>query len=186
MQISPQPIAEGGPVKVYVWTDFVCPFCLLGEGLVQQAVAATHARMHWLPFELRPYPAPTLLPEDDYLPRTWREAVYPMATRLGVPIKLPSVSPQPWTRTAFIGMQYALDQHCGNAYASAVLRAFFQQDRDVGKVEVLRDVAQSVGMDPGEFAAALPQPGYARRHDAALALAQRFGVRAVPTILIGD
>lgn len=186
MEYAPRAIPEGGAVKVYVWTDFVCPFCLLGEGAVKAAVADTHAEMQWLPFELRPYPAPTLRPEDDYLPRTWRQSVYPMAARLGVPITLPTISPQPYTRTAFIGMQYAIDQRLGNAYASAVLRAFFQQNRDVGDVAVLQDVARDVGLDPDAFAAALSWPEYAQRHDAALALAQRFGIQAVPSILVGE
>ena len=38
-----------------------------------------------MPFELRP--------EGDYLQRAWRQSVYPIARQMGVPIKLPTVSP---------------------------------------------------------------------------------------------
>ena len=53
-----------------------------------------------MPFELRPYSAPTLRPDGAYLQTAWQRSVYPLAERLGVEIKLPTVSPQPYTRLA--------------------------------------------------------------------------------------
>lgn len=173
-------------VKVYVWTDFVCPYCLIGESTIHAAAKAEGALLVWLPFELRPHPTPTLRPEDDYLQTTWKTSVYPTAKRFGVDIRLPTISPQPYTRTAFIGMQWAADQGEANSYVDAVLRAFFQEDRDIGNVAVLKQIVGDLGLDAGDFAGALVQPEYARRHDAALALARRIGVQAVPSVLIGD
>lgn len=186
MRYAPQTIPEGGTVNVYVWTDYVCPFCFLGESLVARAIGGLNARMIWMPFELRPYPTPTLRPEDEYLPRVWESSVYPMARRLGVTIHLPTVSPQPYTRKAFIGMQYAMDQGLGNAYTDTVLRAFFQRDLDVGSTEVLKRLATEVGLDPAAYEAALDDPQYAARHDAALELARQFGIQAVPATLVGN
>lgn len=173
-------------VKVYVWTDFVCPFCLIGEGPISEAVKAENAELVWMPFELRPHPTPALRPEDDYLQNAWRDNVYPTAERFGIPMTLPTVSPQPHTRVPFIGMQWAADQGKRSEYVEAVLRAFFQDDRDIGDVTVLRALVGDLGLDPDAFEAALSDPEYARRHDEALALAGQVGVRAVPTALIGD
>lgn len=186
MNFSPEPVPADGTVNVYVWTDFVCPFCLLGDGLTRQAMQGLNTRLIWMPFELRPYPVPTLRPEDDYLARTWDASVYPTAKRLGVDIRLPSVSPQPYTRTAFIGMQYAMDMGVGDEYTEAVLRAFFQRDEDVGSVKTLARIAGEVGLNPQEYLAALDSDAYARRHDAALDLARQIGIQAVPTTLVGD
>ena len=57
------------PIKIQVWTDFVCPFCLLGESIISKAIEGLNVELEWMPFELRPYPTPTLRPEDEYLPR---------------------------------------------------------------------------------------------------------------------
>jgi predicted DsbA family dithiol-disulfide isomerase len=73
-----------------------------------------------MPFELRPYRAPTLRPEGDYLQRAWQQSVYPLARKLGVPIKLPTVSPQPHTHLALEGYQYAKEQ--GKDYRGADVR----------------------------------------------------------------
>ena len=60
-----------------------------------------------MPFELRPYPRPTLPPEGRYLQTVWPQSVYPVAERFGIELRLPSVSPQPDTALAWQGYQYA-------------------------------------------------------------------------------
>ena len=178
--------ARKDKIKVFVWTDFVCPYCLLGEGSIKAAAEAEGAEMIWMPFELRPHPTPTLRPEDDYLQTSWKNGVYPAAKRFGIDIRLPTVSPQPYTRTAFIGLQWVADQGKGNAYVEAVLRAFFQEDQDIGEVSVLKTIVAGLGLDANDFEMALLTPRYTKRHDDALDLARMIGVQAVPSVLIGD
>ncbi|WP_367136333.1 DsbA family protein [Saccharothrix sp. HUAS TT1] len=173
-------------VQVVVYSDYVCPYCLLAEGIVEQAVAGKDAEVVWRPFELRPEPTPTLRPEDDYLPAVWRQSVYPMARRLGVPIVLPSVSPQPYTHTAFEGFCFAEDHGRGAEYTAAVFRAFFQDERNIGEHDVLTDIAESIGLDGAAFRAALEDRRYRDRHREALRQAARDEVSAVPTILVGN
>lgn len=174
------------PPEVVVYFDYVCPYCLLAEDVIETAAAEAGAAVTWRPYELRPHPNPTLRPEDEYLPRVWRNSVYPMAERLGVPIKLPTVSPQPYTHLPFEGALYAEEHGRAKEYHGAVLRAFFQHDRDIGQPEVLKEIAADVGLDAEGFAAALAERRYAERHQAGLAQARAAGVRAVPTIDIGS
>src|SRR3954451_9972020 len=96
-----------------VWIDFVCPYCLFGEQVVRKATEGLDVNIVWMPFELREYPTPTLRPEDDYLPRVWKQGVYPAAEQMGIDIRLPTISPQPYTRKAFLGLQYAAENGRG-------------------------------------------------------------------------
>ena len=93
--------------QVDVFVDYVCPFCFLVEPALEELKRDRDVAVTIRPFELRPGPVPTLRPEDNYLPHIWKEAVYPMAERVGVPVTLPSVSPQPRTETAFMVLQLA-------------------------------------------------------------------------------
>ncbi len=172
--------------KIRVWIDFVCPYCLLGEQLIREATDGLDVEIVWMPFELRPYPTPTLRPEDDYLPAAWKQGVYPAAERLGVPMRLPTISPQPYTRKAFIGLQYAVEHGRGDAYVDAVLRAFFQEDRDIGDTDVLKAILDGLSLDPEALDAALASPLRGERHDAALRQAQEAGIRAVPSVAVGN
>ncbi|RNL84156.1 DsbA family oxidoreductase [Halostreptopolyspora alba] len=173
------------PPEITVYFDYVCPYCLLAEDTIATVAAERGATIAWRPFELRPEPTATLRPEDDYLPRVWRASVYPMAERLGVAITLPTVSPQPHTHLAFEGALYAREHGRAEPYHDAVLRAFFQRDRDIGQPAVLTDIAAEVGLDTTEFATVLAERRNAEDHRAELALARQAGVRAVPTVDIG-
>lgn len=175
------PIQTAEPV-LQVWLDFVCPYCLLGESNIMQATEGLKFEIEWRPFELRPFPNPTLRPEDEYLPRVWKQSVYPMAERMGIPIYLPTVSPQPYSRLAFIGYQFARAQGNGNAYVDAVLKAFFQKNLDIGSAGTLVSIARDVGLPEHEFANALHDQTYSRMHDAELNIAREKQIRAVPTI----
>lgn len=138
-----------------------------------------------MPFELRPYPTPTLRPEGDYLQSAWERSVYPLAKKLGVKIRLPEVSPQPYTRLAHEGLEFARDHGRAEAYNHEVFAAFFQRGEDIGTLDVLAGIAAQVGLDPQRFCDAIERHEYSERTEERLRQAYEFGVTAVPTMIIG-
>lgn len=171
---------------ITLYSDYVCPYCLLAEKVLSDAVGNRDIAITWRPFELRPAPEPTLRPEDPYLPSVWQRSVYPLAERLGVPIRLPSISPQPRTAKAFELLAMAQDEGRDNAYSLRVLRAFFQEDRDIGKPEVLIELAAEIGLDPDAARHALENGTYAQRHREAQRHAREdMQITSVPTIVVG-
>lgn len=143
--------------------------------------------MEWMPFELRPYPNPTLNPEGDYLQNAWKNNVYPTADRFGVKMVLPRVSPQPYTHLAFEGFQYAKDQGKANEYNHEVMKAFFQEEKNIGEIDVLTELAEKIGLNREEFKRSLETHKYKEAHRAALHHAyEEARITAVPTFIIGD
>lgn len=139
-----------------------------------------------MPFELRPYPSPTLRPESDYVQLAWRQSVYPLARQMGIPIKLPPVSPQPHTHLAFEGFQHAKEHGKGNEYNHRVLTAFFVESQDIGNIDVLTRLAGEVGLDEKEFGEALRTRKYREAHQQAKRHAyEGAGVTGVPMFVIG-
>jgi predicted DsbA family dithiol-disulfide isomerase len=134
---------------------------------------------------LRPEPQPTLRPDGDYLQRAWARSVYPLAERLGVEIRLPSVSPQPHTHLAWEGFQFARERGAGTAYNHRVLEAFFRDVLDIGDPAVLTRLAADVGLDPVAFREALDTRRYREAHQAALREAYGRGLSGVPAFEIG-
>lgn len=165
-------------------SDFVCPFCYLAEQPLADFAESRDVEISWQPFELRPQPTPTLQPEGDYLLVTWRQVVYPMAERMGVPIVLPRVSPQPYSRLAFEGFAYAAERGLGQRYTEEVFRAFFVKQQDIGQPEVLTDVAAQLGLDAGDFRVALAGGRYAQVHQKALRRAHELEITVVPIFLV--
>lgn len=174
--------------QIKIYSDYVCPYCYLGEQILEEVKRENpnlDIQVEWKPFELRPYPTPTLKPEDEYLPRVWRQSVYPMAAQLGVAIKLPSISPQPYTNLAFEGFQYAREQGKGEEYTNRMFEAFFKEDKDLGDIEVLTQLAREVGLDQDEYRQALESRKYKEAHQNELEQSYKLGIQAVPTFYIG-
>ena len=175
-------------VKIEVYSDYVCPYCLLAKEPLREATQGQDVTVEWMPFELRPYPEPTLRPEDPYLPMVWNRSVYPLAEALGVEIKLPTVSPQPYTALAFEGYQHAkaYSPAMAQSYNDRLLRAFFQEDQNIGDIEVLVRLVSEIGLEPTEFRQVLEEQRYRAAHQAALQRAQQLGIQSVPTFVIGN
>lgn len=172
---------------VIVYSDYVCPFCLLAESVLSEAIGDRDISINWRAFELRPEPVPTLRVEDGYLPAVWKNAVYPRAEQLGVRIQLPSISPQPRTAKAFELLAMAQDKGLDHPYSMRVLRAFFQEGSDIGDPEVLIGLAVEAGLDAREARAALESGAYAARHHEALRHAREdMAITSVPTIVVGE
>jgi predicted DsbA family dithiol-disulfide isomerase len=174
-------------VKIKVYSDYVCPFCFLAEKPLEEAIKGKDVEIEWMPYELRPFPNETLKPEGDYLQNTWRQSVYPMAENMGIEIVLPNVSPQPHTHLAFEGYQYAKEKGKGNEYNDRMLRAFFQEEQDIGSIDVLTKLAGEIGLDEKEYREALTTRRYKEAHQKALKYAyEEADITAVPTFMIGD
>ncbi|WP_139488490.1 DsbA family oxidoreductase [Brevibacillus dissolubilis] len=173
-------------VKVQVYSDYVCPFCFIAEVPLEQAIQGKDVEVEWMPYELRSYPAETLRVEDEYLPRVWKDSVYPMAEHYGVNITLPHVSPQPHTHLAFEGYQFAKERGKGNEYNHRMFQAFFQEEQDIGDIDVLTKLAGEIGLDESEYREALVSQKYRDAHKKALERAAEVDITAVPTFIIGD
>lgn len=135
----------------------------------------------WRAFELRPEPVPTLDPGGEYLTRVWRDAVYPMAQRLGIRMRLPPV--QPRSRRAHEAAQWARRQGRFEDYNAAVFRAFFERGEDIGEVDVLARLASDLQLDGAGLRSALERREF---EDDVLAdgrEAGRLGVTGVPAFI---
>jgi predicted DsbA family dithiol-disulfide isomerase len=175
-------------LKVQVYSDYVCPYCFLADGPLAEAVAEMdgEVEIEWMPFELRPHPTPTLEVDGDYLQSGWKKNVYPMAEKMGVRIVLPNVSPQPYTRLAFEGSLFARDNGKAWEYNSRMFTAFFQDELDIGKVDVLTECAVEVGLDGDAFRKALDDGTYKEECGALLQNAYQIGINSVPTFVLNE
>jgi predicted DsbA family dithiol-disulfide isomerase len=140
-----------------------------------------------MPFELRPYPEETLKPEGNYIQRAWQESVLPLAQKMGVKMILPEVSPQPHTHLAHEGLLFSKKHKKEKEYAHRVFTSFYQEGRDIGKINVLRNIAEEVGLDGESFEQALVSREFSSEREEYLRQAfEEVQITAVPTMFIGD
>ncbi len=135
----------------------------------------------WRAFELRPAPVPPLDPRGEYLTRVWRDAVYPMAERLGIPMRLPPV--QPRSRRAHEAAKWADAQGRFDDYNAALFRAFFERGEDIGDVEVLINLAAELKLDTASLRLSLERCEHEAQVTSDERAAEELGVTGVPAFI---
>ena len=175
-------------MEILFVTDFVCPYCLVAKEALERALAETglEAKITIQPHELTPEDRPPVDTWNDERRRAGYQRLVEPCRKLDMPMKLPPyVIPRPYTRLAFEGWFFAEAQGKGHAYADAAYKAYFYEEQDIGKLEVLTAMAEKIGLDPVAFTAALEQGTYTQaQKEAADYSRNELKVVGVPTIYI--
>jgi predicted DsbA family dithiol-disulfide isomerase len=172
------------PVRVDVWSDFVCPYCFAASVSLKQLQTTHEIDLHWRAYELRPAGSPPIPPWYAARIEQARPRFHEMMqTTYGMTINEGRFGIT--SRKALIGAKVA-EAHAadgGYGYHDAVLRAYWMEARDISELDVLREIAAAVGMDADAFVTALDDPAYddavsADVHEAALK-----GLSGVPALI---
>lgn len=175
-------------LKVKIYSDYVCPFCFLGKDQFEKAAEGKEIEIEWMPYELRPRPSQQLDPINDPSKlAVWEQAIQPRIEAWGVKMKLPNISPHPYTDLAHEGFLFAREKGKGTEYNVRVYEALFQEDQNIGEIEVLTRLAKEAGLDERYFKEALVSRKYQEMREQALQHAyEEAQITAVPTFIIGD
>jgi len=141
--------------------------------------------IQWRSFELRPADAPPLPPEYIAQIDVNRPRIYTIAReQYGL-----EMNPGPFgfdSRPALVGAKYAESQHLGPAYHDAVMRAYWQEARDIGNIHALTTIATRAGLARDAFQAALENPQHQQAVDDDIAQARLYGIRGVPALVFAN
>ena len=101
---------------------------------------------------------------------------------MGFTMNLPPV--QPRTRLAHAAAKWAAANGKFNAFNSALFKAFFQDGRDIGKLEILLQLAEKLGMSPNELEPKSQMDSYIPLVLQDEEIAKQANVRAVPAYVL--
>ena len=90
------------------------------------------------------------------------------------------------SRAALIGAKVAEAQGKGLEYHDAMFRAYWQRANNIGDVEVLAEIAHSIGLEREAFVAALGDDRYVAQVDDDIEQAYAYGLTGVPALIFGQ
>jgi predicted DsbA family dithiol-disulfide isomerase len=170
------------PPKLEIVFDYVDPGSYLVLGLLEagmQGLGLNPEEVRWRPLEFRTPEQAPLDPDDP----TWRRLVEhheEEARSLGFPFRIPALAPR--TRKAHELGFHAREQGAFPAVHRALFRAHFQEGRDLGRVDVLVEVAREAGLEPAEVRTVLGVDRFRKAVEEERATLLESGVRGVPTL----
>ena len=170
------------PPKLEIVFDYVDPGSYLVMGLVEAGrlgLGMEPEGVRWRPLEFRPPEQAPLDPNDP----AWRRLVEDHeaeARELGLPFRIPALAPR--TRKAHELGFHAREHGIFPAVHRALFRAHFHEGRDLGRVDVLVEVAREAGLEPSETRTVLGVDRFREAVEEERAELLASGVRGVPTL----
>lgn len=141
--------------------------------------------IHWRSFQLRPVGSPPIPPE--YRERI--EASRPMLKKKAREQYGLEINAGPFainSRPALVADKYAESQGKGEAFHKAVMEAYWQQARSIDDKNVLKEIAENVGLNTENFEAVLADPTYDAQVSADIDQAREYRLDGVPALVFAD
>ncbi len=200
---SPHSNANGGAdsvLPITIYSDVICPWCYVGKRRFEKALGAPgmprQLAITWRPFELNPdmpaegieravYRVTKFGPDkarqlDQQMTETGRE--------VGIAFAFDKVPRTPNTRLAHRLIWQAERQglEAQSALVDRLFEAYFEQGLDIGRQDVLLELANSAGLDPEEARFALESDGSLTAVLGLEAAGINMGIRGVPYFVLID
>lgn len=195
------------PVTIDIYSDVMCPWCLIGHGQLTQALDELEgeiaAQLRWRPFELNPDMPAEGEEQGAHLKRKYgrsleegaavRGQMLSIAEKAGVSLGYtgdddPAPEAMMWnTRKAHMLLSWALEQagpQVQTAFKRAMFAAHFNQRRDMSDDTVLLDLAASVGLHREAAKAALRDGDLEARVVAEEQNAWDLNISGVPAMIV--
>jgi len=197
-QSKTNPKMESEKVKIEIWSDIVCPFCLIGKKKLEQAISKLNAedkvQIIWHSFQLDPnFPKNTSLPSIKNLSEKKGypvEQINQMCAQLthqgkgyGVDFQFDkALTFNTWDAHRLI--QWSKISNKSNDLKEALMHAYFSEGIDLSIHENLLSVVQNVGLDIEKAKLVLKTDSYSEEVEQDIYRAQQLGIRGVPFFLI--
>ncbi|AWN45336.1 DsbA family oxidoreductase [Methylobacterium terrae] len=147
------------PLTISVFSDVICPWCYVGKRRLERALDQLGLRestaIAWLPFELNPgMPADgmerALYRARKFGPGRAAELDAQMAElgrQEGIGFAFETMTRTPSTRRAHMLIAAAGQRGRADPVVDALFRAYFEEGRDLGDPEILRQVGIAAGLE---------------------------------------
>lgn len=184
-------MSEASPLTIDIVSDVVCPWCYLGKANLEKALAEypEPVIVRWHPFQLDPtIPLEGLdrkaymakkFPDPSYL-RNAHERLHSLGQAIGLKFDFEAIDKSPNTLNAHRLIQWSDTPEQQDKIVTALFKAYFEQGRDIGDIDLLADIAAEAGLDRNDIAVKLVGNEDIDAVQAEIEEAQRIGVTGVP------
>lgn len=184
--------------KLNIVSDPVCPWCYIGKTYLDRALEQfpDHPfEIEWYPFQLNPDMPKTGMDRHEYLENKFGgkdgalqvyAPILERAEAAGLEIDFAGIKRTPNTLDAHRLIHWAGLEGRQTAAVSSLFRAYFNEGRDIGSLEVLIEIALSIGMDAEMVRRLFETDADVRDTQTRDSNARERGITGVPTFIIAN
>ena len=178
------------PLQVTVFSDYICPFCYVGDARLDKLRQHFDLDVDWVFFEIHPDNPPEGKPVSElgYPPAQWAQMMKNlevMATAEDLPL-----APRTFTTNSHRALLLAeaakdMGEETFRSLHKKLFEAYFAEQKNIGDPEVLKAIASEVGIPAEIVEESWTNQELERRLKDQQVRAAMLGVHGVPAYLFG-
>jgi predicted DsbA family dithiol-disulfide isomerase len=176
------------PLVIEVFTDFVCPWCYLGNAVLEKFRTQVPLHVTRTFFPLHPATPPGGMKLKDLLKGVDLEAVHQRLCALMDELGL-EYGDRSNTYNTRLAQELALWADVtspGHQLDTRLYQAYFVHDQNLGSPYVLLEIAESAGLDMTQAQQVLETRSFSPAVDKAWARAKQYGITGIPAFVAGN
>ena len=173
-------------IKMKLFTDYICPWCYLGDAVVKSLKDDYDIEIDHVGFELHPDTAPE---GNDLLKQfpgsnEMFDHLRVRGKQYGLAFAHLTILPN--SRNALLVGEYAKEIGKGESFVLAMWEAYFKDGKNIGERQVILDTANKVGITEEEVDMALQNAKYAASLEKNMREGMKYGINSVPTFIVEE
>lgn len=173
--------------KIIVYSDNICPFCYVGAKRIEKLKQEVDFDIDWRAFEIHPDTPKDGVAINDYFRGYNMDAAKNYLESFGkdVEMKMSNVTLAN-SHMSLKANEFANKHNKQDEFLMANFKAYFEDGKNIGTMEVVLKIGESVGLDEKKLKAYLESEEAEQAIEASSNEARELGITGVPTFIIGD
>lgn len=177
-------------LKVTVFSDYICPFCYIGDARLNRLRADYAVKVNWCFVEIHPQIAPEGEPVETlgYSAEIWRQMMSTlrgMADEENLSLREPDFITNSGAALLLAESAKFIDAKIFYRLHARLFEAYFTDGENIGDREILRRLGVASGLSDGQIEAAWQDSEAGKRLANYAQAARDLNIRATPTFFIG-
>lgn len=174
--------------KFVIFSDYVWPYCYIGKGIVDKLKKEFDIDDEWLPFEIHTETPTNGMAIGNLFPPSSLESMFRnlklMGEKYGIEFNIINILSN--THLSLAAGEYAKEMGKFHEYNQEIFNAYFSKGRDIGDINVILSIAESIGLNSMELQRKLSDGQYDGILRNTTEEAKRSRINSTPTFIIDD
>ena len=183
-------------IYVDIVSDTICPWCYIGKRRFERALdlsGRNDIAISWRPFQLNPDMPTEGMTRDDYVrakfgggdrPRQIYQAIAESGREAGIEFEFARIKRTPNTVLSHRLVHWGARNERQDQIVDQLFKAYFEEGRDIGDIDILVEVAAQAGVDETEARHFLASDDGRQEVVASDVYARRLGINGVPCFIV--
>ena len=173
-------------IKIRMFSDYICPFCYLGKAIIDKLKNRFDIELEHIGIEIHPETPICGVDLRKYISQTNEMYEHLRCRGKEYGLSFCDVRLLPNSRKSLIIGEYSRKLGKNEEFTDAIFKAYFEECLDIGKEEVIINIAKKVGLTKDDVESALGDPLIQKTYTNNCLEARKHNLTGVPTFLIND